>query len=124
MTDSPVELLPNILSSAGMDLATVSELADEYLWSLEGGAVAAPAAKWSGLRESHIDAPGNTTRALYLTQGASAGSQEALVLGLVKHIVGGTDPILHVYSLISEDQVYSRCRRCRLTALSQEVVQL
>jgi len=78
-----------VLVGIGLDIETVSGLGDEFLWSLEGRRLETPGTEsWSGSQHSHIEAAGNTTRALYLIQGAATGTREALLLNLIKHVVG------------------------------------
>ena len=72
-----------------MDSETVAGLADEYLWSLEGGAGVSSPCTWTGRQEVQLEAPGHGTKVLYLTEGAAAGSNDALVLGLIQSIIGG-----------------------------------
>lgn len=66
----------------------MSNLADEYLWSLEGGSATAPTGKWTGHQESHIDGAGSGALAMCLVEGAAAGSHDALVLGVLRHLAG------------------------------------
>lgn len=72
----------------GLDPEHVSNLADEYLWSLEGGSATAPTGKWTGHQESHIDGAGSGALAMCLVEGAAAGSHDALVLGVLRHLAG------------------------------------
>lgn len=66
----------------------MSDLADEYLWSLEGGSAAAPSAVWTGNQEAAVEGAGDAARAMFLFEGAPAGSQEFLVLSVLKHLAG------------------------------------
>jgi len=72
----------------GLEADYVSGLADEYLWSLEGGSTTVPSSIWTGAQESQIEAAGNGALAMCLVEGAAAGSQEALVLGVLKYLAG------------------------------------
>merc|ERR1712176_1592892 len=72
----------------GLDADHVSELADEYLWSLEGGSSTVVNSTWTGMQESQIEAGGDGALAMCLVEGAAAGSQDALVLGVLKHLAG------------------------------------
>lgn len=74
----------------GFDADTVNVLADEFLWSLEGGSVSSPPSSWTGMREAHIEAPGAGGRALFLSEGAPTGSKDALTLDLIGYLVGGS----------------------------------
>ena len=71
-----------------MDPEHVSSLADEYLWSLEGGSATTPTGTWTGHQESQIDGAGNGALAMCLVEGAPAGSHDALVLGVLRHLAG------------------------------------
>ena len=72
-----------------MDSETMCELADEYLWSLEGGSASSTPSVWTGMRESHIESGGNLTRAMYLSEGGALGSRDQLVLDVMKQLLGG-----------------------------------
>ncbi|XP_063694494.1 cytochrome b-c1 complex subunit 2, mitochondrial-like [Bolinopsis microptera] len=80
----------------GLDPENLSGLADEYLWSLEGGSATVANTTWTGMQESQIEASGNGALAMCLVEGAAAGSQDALVLGILKHLAGaGGSAITH-----------------------------
>jgi len=72
----------------GLEGDHVSDLADEYLWSLEGGSATAPSAVWTGNQEAQVEGAGDGALAMHLVEGAAAGSHEALVLGVLKHLAG------------------------------------
>lgn len=73
----------------GMDSETMCELADEYLWALEGGSASSTPSTWTGMREAHVEAGGAETRALYLCEGATVGSRDQLIMELLKQMLGG-----------------------------------
>ena len=72
-----------------MDSETMCELADEYLWALEGGSASSTPSTWTGMREAHVEAGGAETRALYLCEGATVGSRDQLIMELLKQMLGG-----------------------------------
>ena len=82
------QLLWSLTSPSGLEGDHVSDLADEYLWSLEGGSATAPSAVWTGNQEVQVEGAGDGALAMHLVEGAAAGSHEALVLGVLKHLAG------------------------------------